>query len=465
MDHSPYAPGAGHMPPTLAGRDEELRRWLLTLNEVRARGRRRARDTILLGPRGVGKTVLLSRFIDEARMVDFDTIDLQASRGGPSLIEYAIREIARRAEGGDKAFQRAMSQLGGVSLQALGFGVAVNRRTQVNVHPADPAASAMDLARALGDLARSIRDERQRGGLLLTVDEMQAASPDDLAGLAATLGRVNVDFPDAPLLFAGTGLMSTRDALISAGVTHPERLFTVRPIPAQLSPAETAQALIEPAGQLGVSWEPEAIDYVLRLTHGYPAHVQLLADAIWAAAEGPIIGLDEAEDGGRDFAEDIAVSTLGPAWERLPDRQREYLAALSALGGQAASREVAEVLGRTPSSLTQVREQLILHSHIYAPRHGRVAMTMPMLAPFVRQVYAEAVDEADHDLIPLGELDARAAELDGPLDRDEPLSVESSVDASVESTVDASIEAPIDVDESPVEPPTNELLPPPRSIE
>jgi len=94
-----------------------------------------------------------------------------------------------------------------------------------------------------------------------------------------------------------------------------------------------------------------------------------------------------------------------------------------------------------------------------------VAMTMPMLAPFVRQVYPEAVDEADHDLIPLGELDARAAELDGPLDRDEPLSVESSVDASVESTVDASIEAPIDVDESPVEPPTNELLPPPRSIE
>lgn len=415
MIGSPYAPGAGHMPPALVGRDEEIRRWTVTLNEVRARGRARARDTVLVGPRGVGKTVLLSRFVEEARLAGYESIDLQASRGGPSLVEYAVREIGRRAEGGETAFQRAAKQLGGVGVQALGFGVNVSRRTQVNVHHAEPAATPMDLARALGDLARAVRDERGRGGVLLTVDELQAASPDDLAGLAATLGRVNVDYPDAPLLFAGTGLLATRDALIASGVTHPERLFTIRPIPAQLSPEETAQALIEPATPLEVSWEPEAIEYVLRLTHGYPAHVQLLADAIWSAAEGPVIGLDEAEEGGRDFAEDIAVSTLGPAWDRLPDRQREYLAALAALGGQAHSREVADVLGRPPSALTRVREALILGSHIYAPRQGRVAMTMPMLAPFVRQVYADAVDEAEHELLPLRVLDARAAELEAPL--------------------------------------------------
>lgn len=411
MEHSPYAPGAGHMPPALVGRDEEIARWQVTLNEVRSRGRTRARDTILVGPRGVGKTVLLSRFVDEARLAGYESIDLQASRGGTSLVEYAVREIGRRAEGGETAFQRAAKQLGGVGVQALGFGVNVSRRTQVNVHNTEPAATPMDLARALGDLARAIRDERGRGGVLLTVDELQVASPDDLAGLAATLGRVNVDYPDAPLLFAATGLLATRDALIASGVTHPERLFTIRPIPAALADTETAQALIEPATPLGVSWEPEAIEYVIRLTHGYPAHVQLLADTIWQVAEGPIIGLDDAEDGGREFAQDVAVSTLGPAWDRLPDRQREYLAALSALGGQATSREVAEVLGREPSSLTRVREALILGSHIYAPRQGRVAMTMPMLAPFVREVYEDAAAEAELDLVPLAVLDERASAL------------------------------------------------------
>ena len=44
----------------LAGRDELLRNWSLTLNDVISRGRVRADDLILVGPRGVGKTVTVT---------------------------------------------------------------------------------------------------------------------------------------------------------------------------------------------------------------------------------------------------------------------------------------------------------------------------------------------------------------------------------------------------------------------
>ena len=45
-----YTPGAGHQPPVLAGRDDRLRDWTLMLNDVAARGRVVAKDTILVGP-------------------------------------------------------------------------------------------------------------------------------------------------------------------------------------------------------------------------------------------------------------------------------------------------------------------------------------------------------------------------------------------------------------------------------
>ena len=47
------------MPPVLVAREAQLGRWLSMLTEVEQVGRRRAVDTIVVGPRGVGKTVLL----------------------------------------------------------------------------------------------------------------------------------------------------------------------------------------------------------------------------------------------------------------------------------------------------------------------------------------------------------------------------------------------------------------------
>ena len=56
---NPFAPGAGTPPPELAGRDE-LRATLRTALE-RVRIGRPAKSAMLVGLRGVGKTVLLDR--------------------------------------------------------------------------------------------------------------------------------------------------------------------------------------------------------------------------------------------------------------------------------------------------------------------------------------------------------------------------------------------------------------------
>ena len=54
---NPYRPGAGHMPPHLAGRQREYEEFdrLLTQDEI-------LENMVLTGLRGVGKTVLLETF-------------------------------------------------------------------------------------------------------------------------------------------------------------------------------------------------------------------------------------------------------------------------------------------------------------------------------------------------------------------------------------------------------------------
>src|SRR5215210_4730524 len=54
---NPFRPGAGHMPPYLAGRDPEIKEFSKLLNQDVI-----LENLVLTGLRGVGKTVLLETF-------------------------------------------------------------------------------------------------------------------------------------------------------------------------------------------------------------------------------------------------------------------------------------------------------------------------------------------------------------------------------------------------------------------
>jgi Cdc6-like AAA superfamily ATPase len=73
---NPFAPGAGTPPPELAGRDELLQ----TVRIAVARNQRGSptKSILMVGLRGVGKTVLLDRMRDEAEAAGIQTIRIEA---------------------------------------------------------------------------------------------------------------------------------------------------------------------------------------------------------------------------------------------------------------------------------------------------------------------------------------------------------------------------------------------------
>lgn len=113
---SPYAPGAGTPPPELAGRDELRETARVALERVRRA--RPAKSVILVGLRGVGKTVLLDRIREEAEAAGMHALSVEApeDRSLPVMLAPRLRaallKLSRHERARDLA-QRALSALAG----------------------------------------------------------------------------------------------------------------------------------------------------------------------------------------------------------------------------------------------------------------------------------------------------------------------------------------------------------------
>jgi len=406
---SPYSPGAGTLPPVLAGRDRLLQRLMLGLNDVATAGRVRTQDVILIGPRGVGKTVAVSAYAEQARASGFEVVNLQAVSGRaglvPSLLERAASGIARQADPWTRT-KHAFDRIARVSLGVAGVSVDIDTSSEQPGRPLDPGT----LAEALAELASEVRRDAPGGGLLLTIDEMQEASAADLALLAATLHRITVDHRAAAVLFAGTGLPHTPDVLRASRVTHPDRLFLLEELPVALARDDALYAVVEPARRAGVRWDPQAAADIVEASNGYPAHLQLFAHEAWLAAQGPgVIELHEARAGLALAHEDLARRTLGPRWRAMPDRQMEYIAALALHGGASSTGALAHTLGRTVQELSKVRDALIREGDVYSVHRGRIALAVPIFGSYALAEYEAARRDAAVDVLSLEEMRRNAA--------------------------------------------------------
>src|SRR3990172_101758 len=113
---NPFAPGAGTPPPELAGRDD-LRETVRVALERTRRGNP-TKSVLLVGLRGVGKTVLLDRMRDDAAATGIQTLRIEApeNRSLPALLAPELRQALLRLSRNEQAkdlAQRALRALAG----------------------------------------------------------------------------------------------------------------------------------------------------------------------------------------------------------------------------------------------------------------------------------------------------------------------------------------------------------------
>ncbi|WP_152906848.1 ATP-binding protein, partial [Pseudomonas aeruginosa] len=88
---NPYAPGAGTRPPELAGRDDIRSRVAVCI--ARLQKGRHDKSILMVGLRGVGKTVLLDQMRHDAEAAGAHTLRIEApeDRSLPAILAPQLR--------------------------------------------------------------------------------------------------------------------------------------------------------------------------------------------------------------------------------------------------------------------------------------------------------------------------------------------------------------------------------------
>ena len=344
---------------------------------------------LITGLRGVGKTVLLGAFESRARNSGWVTVSAEISRDerfGPrvaSLVRRALLQVAPRASWTDR-IRRAAGVLKSFSVT---FSTDGSVTAGIDIDAVEGMADTGNLGDDLTDLLVALGEgaQERETGVVFLLDEVQFLRTAELEALIAALHRTVQR--QLPITLVGAGLPQL-PRLAGEAKSYAERLFKFPRI-GRLSPPEAEAALVQPATDLGVAFDPEAIDVIIEYTEGYPYFIQEYGKIVWdLAPEGQPITRAVAEEAQRAVEAKLDESFFRVRAERTTDLELRYLRAMAELGaGEQTAGDVAAVLGRTSEQLGPTRARLIEKGLLYTTGHGRGAFTVPQFDRYLRRNY------------------------------------------------------------------------------
>jgi hypothetical protein len=383
---NPFAPGAGTPPPELAGRDE-LRATLRTALE-RARIGRPAKSAMLVGLRGVGKTVLLDRVRENAEGVGIHTIRIEAPEGRslPALLAPQLRQALLRLSLIEKAKEFAVR-----GLRALAGFASKLKLTYADIEvgldyePEPGLADNGDLEHDLQALIEQVGLAAKAAGtaLAIFIDELQYVEEPQLAVLITAMHRT--EQRRLPVVLVGAGLPQLRGQMGNAK-SYAERLFDFPTIGA-LPPTAARDAIEKPLWSENVTITPEAMNLIMEATQGYPYFLQEWGSHSWLAAMQSPITPDAVEKASITAIAALDESFFRVRFDRLTPKEKKYLRAMAELGaGPHRSGDIADIFPARVSSLAPTRSSLIGKGMVWSPNHGDTAFTVPLFDEFMKRI-------------------------------------------------------------------------------
>src|SRR6266566_783596 len=297
-------------------------------------------------------------------------------------LHMAVRELAPRHRAPDRIeyFLGVLRSFAARDPKSPKGGATSLRIDAVPVRGrADSGDLEIDLTELFADAASIATDLGV--GIALFVDEMQDVPAADVSALCAACHELSQT--GGPLIVVGAGLPHL-PSVLSASKSYSERLFRYVPID-RLDRAAADQALLAPARREGADFTQDALDALYRAADGYPYFVQAYGKVTWDAAAASPVTAGDVKVAGPQAEGELAVGFFGSRYERATPAEREYMRAMAMLGDDPVpTSQVADELGRKPSSLSPSRDGLIKKGLIYSSERGLIAFTVPHFGKFLR---------------------------------------------------------------------------------
>ncbi len=383
---NPYAPGAGTQPPELAGRDDIIEKASIALD--RFRNGLSARSLLLVGLRGVGKTVLLNRIAQDSEARGFVVVQIEApeKRSLPALLIPSLRtaliKLDRIAAAGELA-KRALRALGGfvgamkIKYEDIEFGVDLGNEPGV----ADSGDLERDLIDLFVELGRAAKEKRT--ALVFFIDELQYVQEEQFASLITALHKCAQE--QLPIALIGAGLPQLV-GLAGRAKSYAERLFEYPEI-GPLSAQDAKIALVLPAEGLNVKFEDGALRGILQQTQSYPYFLQEWGKHSWQCATTSPITIGDVKSATELTISELDASFFRVRFDRLTPSEKRYLRAMAELGpGPHRSGVIANLLNKEVQTVAPTRATLINKGMVYSSAHGDNSFTVPLFDEYMKRV-------------------------------------------------------------------------------
>ncbi len=391
---NPYKPGAGHMPPYLAGRDDEIREFEKLLQQDVI-----LNNLVLTGLRGVGKTVLLDTFkpIGVREKWFWVGADLSEST---SLTEQRL--VVRLIT--DLAVVTSNVPIRQDITKSIGFVPDIKVHNDfldfnalAAVYESIPGLIA-DKLKGLLEFVWEVLKHDGRKGIIFAYDEAQNMSDHaetDEYPLSLLLDVFqSIQKRSIPFMLVLTGLPTLFPKLVDAR-TFAERMFRVIFL-SQLDDDECREAILKPIEQedCPIRFDEKSIKLITQESGGYPYFVQFICREVFDVW---IQQLDENKEPSVPMSaitRKLDTDFFSGRWSRATDRQRELLQVIAALDNCHDEFAVQEVVEKSKEMLeksfssSHVNQMLLSLANaglIYKNRYAKYSFAVPLLGGFIRR--------------------------------------------------------------------------------
>jgi len=382
--HNPFTPGAGASPPELAGRAKIIEDGGILTGRLLLG--RYERSILLIGLRGVGKTVLLRHLAENAKKEQITPVIIEArgDKGDIEELSLRLKEALTAIDFTTKmkasvnfAFSALRNFVKSFSINIGEFGLSVEL--------ADGFASSgrmeIDLSEVLVACGRAAKEAETAIGLY--VDELQNLNIEAVRGIIVALHRSAQE--SLPLYLIGSGLPSIK-GLIGKSKTYAERMFRYEEIGALLEQDSDA-AITIPLNANGVNIDAAAISAVYSHTKGYPYFLQEFGYAIWMEATKSNVSVEDVQRIAPDVKRRLDENFFDVRFERVSNSERQALRIMAEFPGESVSvAEVAARMGRSLSAFSPIRASLIKKGVVFSPAHGLISYTVPLFGEYMKRV-------------------------------------------------------------------------------
>lgn len=377
---NPYTPGSGVPPAVMAGRDDII--YSANIAYKRTLKGNFAKCQLLLGLRGVGKTVLLNRINNEAEEAGCQTAFVEASPDTtfPELIIPRLHSILLKLNRKKKAGEDIANAFNRLSGFASMFHVKYGD-LEIGITKASATGKMdTDLTELLVSIGAAAKNRSTVA--ILFIDEIQYLRQKELEALIIALHKISQ--LKLSFLFFGAGLPQIAK-LAGEAKSYAERLFDFRSI-GKLEPAQAKKAIIDPARRFQVTYEHDALTEIIHQTACYPFFLQVWGSGAWDVAEKSLITLNDIKKATKQALNDLDNGFYKVRYERLTVRQQQYVLAMAkAPSLPAKSGDIADILNISVKKAAPIRDELIKKGMVYSPAFGLTTFTVPKFDDFLRR--------------------------------------------------------------------------------